>query len=409
MTVPRTATSPFRSRTFRYLFLGQAISMAGTGIAPVALALGIMKQSGSPSTLSILLIAQTLPTLVLLLAGGVWADRLPRRRILMTCHLVSGAAQAGTGYMLITGAFNLPTAVGLQIAFGVSRAFYFPASTGMTQETVEEHQLQSAIAYMSLTRSLARSIGPLLAGTMVITIGGGWALVADAISYAVAAALLGRIGSAFVRSTPTRSLWRDFVDGFDTVRSRGWIWQTIVVFCAGNALQAGLLVLGPAILGVDHRGVIAWSTVMAAMGIGAVVGDLAATKWRPAFPMVAIRLLSLLFVPLPILIVTGLPVWALAVAAFAGGTASTLADTVWLASLQANLSKELISRVSSYDWMGSQALRPAGLAAAGMFAQHSSSAMLLTLTSCLFLCALVNLLPAEVRTIMSSPAVPSGS
>ncbi len=383
--------------------------MAGTAIAPVALALGIMNESGSPSVLSILLISQTLPTLVLLLFGGVWADRLPRRRILMSSHLVSATAQAGTGYMLITGKFDLLGAVIFQIAFGVARAFYFPASTGMPQETVENHQLQSAVAYMSMTRSLSRSIGPLVAGTLVLTVGGGWALAFDALSYVAAAVLLGRVRTRFTRAVSTNPLWRDFADGFDCVRSRGWIWQTIGLFCAANVVQASLQVLGPATLGVGHRGVLAWSAIVGAMGAGAVLGDLAALRWRPVLPMVVVRILSLLFVPLPLLIVLNVPVWALIVAAGVGGTASTLADTVWLAALQVHLDKDVISRVSSYDWLGSQALRPVGLAAAGIFAGSAASTMLVTVTSCLFLCALASLLPAGVWRITSSRVMTGAS
>jgi hypothetical protein len=404
MTRPVSA-GPFSSTSFRCLFAGQAISMAGTAIAPVALTLGVMKESGAPSVLSVLLIAQTVPTLVLLLVGGVWADRLPRRTILISTHLVSAAAQAGTGYMLITGKFELLGACGLQIAFGVARAFYFPASTGMTQETVEADQLQSAVAYMSMTRSLSRSIGPLIAGGLVVSVGGGWALLFDGLSYGAAAVLLGGMRTSSARTVPTNSVWRDFVDGFDSVRSRGWIWQTIVLFCAGNVLQASLQVLGPAALGVGHRGVLAWSAIVAAMGGGAVLGDLTALRWRPTYPMVAIRVLSLLFVPLPILIVMDVPVWALAAAAAIGGAAATLADTVWLATLQMNLDKDVISRVSSYDWMGSQTLRPVGLAAAGVFAGTASSAMLVVLTSCLFLCALASLLPAGVWRVTSGRVV----
>ncbi|MFF3653160.1 MFS transporter [Streptomyces sp. NPDC002181] len=402
MTAARTAAGPFASTSFRYLFAGQAISMAGTAIAPVALALGIMEQSGSPSTLSALLIAQTVPTLALLLLGGVWADRLPRRRIVVTCHLVSAAAQAGTGYMLISGKFDLYGAVLLQVAFGMARGFYFPASTGMTQETVEEHQLQSAVAYMSMTRSLSRSLGPLVAGGLLLTVGGGWALVFDAFSYVAAAVLLGRMRTGFTRTVPANSVWRDFVDGFDSVRSRGWIWQTIVLFCAANVLQASLQVLGPSTLGQDHHGVMAWSAIVAAMGAGAVVGDVAATRWRPARPMIAVRVLSLLFVPLPLLIVLDPPVWVLVAAAALGGTASTLADTVWLATLQVNLDKDVISRVSSYDWMGSQVLRPVGLAAAGLFAADSASPMLVALAAVLFLCATASLAPSGVWRITNN-------
>ena len=404
-----SSTSPFSSPPFRYLFIGQAASMTGGAIAPVALTLGLIREQGSPSTLSILLIASTVPTLALLLLGGVWADRLPRRLILVTSNLVCAAAQAGTGYMLITGDFRLAVGIALQATFGLSKAFFYPASTGMTQETVDEHHLQSAVAYLSMTRSLSRSIGPLAAGALVVTVGGGWALVFDALTYIVAALLLGKIRSAAPRATSAKSVWRDLAHGFNTVRSRDWIWSTILLFMIANVLQASLLVLGPTLLGVDLRGVVSWSVVVAAIGAGGVVGDLTAIRWRPRRPMVVIRVLSLMFLFLPVLIVLDAPVWTLAAAAAIGGAGGTLADTVWLAAMQMNLEKDLISRVSSYDWMGSQALRPLGLAAAGAVAETAPSTMLVTLTGCLLACALACLLPSgvwkvnESRTATTSP------
>src|SRR5215510_16019143 len=117
-----------RERRFRLLWLGQATSTLGDGLVPVALAFAVIQTlDGSPTDLGIVLAAQTLPVVVFVLAGGVWADRLPRQMVMLVSDLIRGLVQATLAVLLLTGTAEVwQLAVGMAI-YGTAQAFFQPA------------------------------------------------------------------------------------------------------------------------------------------------------------------------------------------------------------------------------------------------------------------------------------------
>ena len=99
----RRSAAPLREREFRLLFASRAISLGGSAIAPVALAFAVLDLTGSKTDLGLILFCREVPLVVFLLVGGIWADRLPRNRVMMGANVVSGFAQATTAWLLITG------------------------------------------------------------------------------------------------------------------------------------------------------------------------------------------------------------------------------------------------------------------------------------------------------------------
>lgn len=118
MTLLQNARLPLRHRNFRYLFAAQAISLIGTGLSPVAWALGVLELTKSNSDLGITLGAASIPTVVMLLIGGVWADRLPRHQVVATANIACCVTQLALGCMLLLGKFSLLLAIALQLVFG---------------------------------------------------------------------------------------------------------------------------------------------------------------------------------------------------------------------------------------------------------------------------------------------------
>lgn len=360
----REGLAPLRGRQFRYQFAARGISMTGSTLSPVALSMGSLAAGLSVVDLGFVLAAYTVPLLAFVIVGGVVADRLPRHRVMLTADAVRALSQTAVGVLLLSGHPLVWALAGLQIVTGTATAFYQPASSGLTAHTVERARLQQANALLSLTKSLSGSVGPLCAAVLVVTAGAGWALVIDGLTFAGSATLLSRIR---VPPPAERSRTEGFVaqltQGFREVRSRSWVWSSILAFGACNLAASALLVLGPERLLHRHdAGVFGWAGIIAAMSVGEIAGNLAALRIAPRRPMLTARLVEIAQVPLIVSVALGAPMAAMIAAGIVCGIGMALPDAIWFASLQGNLSSDVISRVSSYDWLGSLALRPVGLA-----------------------------------------------
>ena len=394
---------PLQLRQFRLQFAAQALSMVGSTLSPVALSLGILTVTGSARTLSVVLAAGSLPLVAFVLVGGVWADRLPRGRIMVVANLVSACAQAGLGAMLLTGQVHLWMAVGLQILNGTAMAFYFPSINGLTAETVPADQLQKANALLSLTRSVSGSVGPLMASLLVLAGSAGWALVFDGATFVISAALLSRLTPAARDESGRQPFLRELAEGFREVVRRGWVWSSIGVFMNFQLVTAAFMVLGP--VTILHRGasVTVWGATIACLSVGSVIGDALALKIVPRRPIVTSRLVELLAAPVLIAYALNAPVWLLVATATLAGIALTFPDALWFTALQRNLDPAVLSRVSSYDWLGSLALRPVGyLVAAAMAAAVGATVTLIAAAALLVASQLAGLLLRDVRALTSA-------
>ena len=156
--IARLSLGPLAERDFRLLFLGRTISLFGTAFAPIALAFAVIELTGSPSDLGLVLSAYMLAHLVFLLAGGVWADRLPRNLVMVSSDLLSGAAQLIAAGLLLTGYAQTWHLVVLGAIRGGASAFFMPASTGLVPQVVSAGRLQQANALLSLSRNSTRIV-----------------------------------------------------------------------------------------------------------------------------------------------------------------------------------------------------------------------------------------------------------
>src|ERR687895_911037 len=158
-------------RPFRLLFLGQAVSLLGDGMIGVALAFAVLEETGSASDLGIVLAARTVPLVAFLLVGGVWADRLPRRALMVTTDLVRLAAHGAMAALLIAGEPAVWMLAALAAMAGAASAFFNPAITGMMPAVVSTERLQQANALRGLSEAVGRIAGPALPGGLVVSVG----------------------------------------------------------------------------------------------------------------------------------------------------------------------------------------------------------------------------------------------
>ncbi len=357
---------PLGERDFRLLFIGRTISLFGSSFAPIALAFAVITLTGSPSDLGLVLSAYMLAHLVFLLAGGVWADRLPRHLVMVTSDVLSAGAQIAAAVLLLAGIAETWHLIVLAALKGGASAFFMPASTGLVPQIVSAPRLQQANALLSLSRNSTRIAGVAIAGLLVATVGAGWALALDGATYALGAVFVGMLKLPPVEAKKDRKFLRELAEGWHEFRSRSWLCVTIVQFALINAYAIGaFLVLGPFVAEKELGGAAAWGFILAAEAVGMILAGIVALRYRPERPLLVATLAVLTMAPLLALLGMAAPLIVILPAALLAGVGLELYGVFWDTTLQQHIPDEKLSRVSSYDVLGSFALIPVGVAVMG--------------------------------------------
>lgn len=358
-----------RERDFRLLWIGQATSAFGSGLVPVALAFAVIGLTGSPSELGLVLSAGLVSRVCLLLLGGVVADRLPRQHLMVAADALRAATQGTVAVLLLTGTAHVLELLVLFALYGAGDAFFSPASTGLVPETVSPARLQQANSLMGMGRDAARVSGPALAGLIVAGVGPGVAFAVDAATFLVSSVSLALLHVApFVRAGERPGLLTDLRDGWRELASRRWVWLMILKFSISSLAIAPFFVLGPFVAEHELGGAAAWGAIGTCGAVGAVLGNVLAFRVRPPRPLFTGCLVVSLYALAPALLARPFPTAAIAAAAAIGFGAVGFSDTLWFTALQERIPPHALSRVSSYDWLGSLVLQPVGYALAGPIA-----------------------------------------
>lgn len=359
-------SGPLGEREFRLLFAGQTISVIGDGIAPIAVAFAVLDLTGSATDLGIVLTAGYLPMAAFLLIGGVWADRVPSRAVMLASDAVRAAAHAAIGVLLLAGQAQLWQLIVLRVIYGVAGAFFSPAATSLIPATVSPARLQSANALLGISGNLGFTLGPAIGGVLVAGVGPGTAFVFDAATFLGSIVFLAQMHPRAVEPSARQRFVRDLADGFREVRSRTWIWASILAVGLTLMIQvAPIDVLGPVVARRDLGGAGAWAAIETAFGAGTVLGGATALRARLRHPLRFVNLCFLLCVSGSVALAIPAPLVAIVAAQFVGGWSVGLYIPVWDTLLQQRIPANLLSRVSAYDWMGSIVFMPLGFALAG--------------------------------------------
>ncbi|GAB2993257.1 MFS transporter [Amycolatopsis acidiphila] len=361
--------NPLRVPDFRRLLIGRTFGELGNAVAPVALAFAVLDRTGSIAELGIVVGARSVASVLLVLFGGMLADRLPRSVILQGTEAAAALTQGTIAASVLCGFASLPLLTGLSMANGAVAAISLPAASSLTPQTVPETQLGQANAYVRIGANVGRFTGAALGGVLVAAVGSGWAIAANASLFLCAALSYRRIRRRLRAAATARPL-TELAEGWREFASRTWIWAVVVQFCVVNAVNAGAMqVLGPRVAD-DTIGRSAWGFVLAAQTIGSLAGGVLAARWQPRRALligVAVTLIDA--APLALLAEAPLVVPLLA-AAFVNGVAIELFTVAWDVSLQENVPPDRLARVYSYDILGSILALPLGAVAAGPLASH---------------------------------------
>jgi predicted MFS family arabinose efflux permease len=356
-----------RERNFGFLFAARTISFFGTNLAPIAVAFAVLGLTNSATDVGLAFAAWTLAQISTLLIGGVVADRLPRRLVMISSDAANMVVRFTMGALLLSGHATVWRLVALQALGGAAVAFYSPASTGLVRETVPDRLLQQANGYMAIARYAAFPVGALVGGTLVATIGAGWALLLDGATYATSALLLGLVrlpGRA--RNVAAANFVRELREGWQAFTEHTWVWLlTAWISLYFLVTYAPFFVLGPYVAKQSLGGAAAWTIIVVGEAIGSLAGGLVGLRVRPGRPLFTIGALFTLSAFQCVLLALRAPAPAIGAAAVLAGFAFSYGTVVWDTTLQRVIAPGKLSRVSAYNWLGAMIFLPAGYAIAG--------------------------------------------
>jgi MFS family permease len=368
-----------QDRNFRWFFLARAITMIAGSMSSIALAFAVLEIDNDARSLSFVLAAFTISNIVFVLFGGVVADRLPRALIIQSCYVIDILTIGSIAALLFTGTATIPALVILSVFNGASTAFVMPAMQGIIPQLTTPEHLQQANAMLSFVRSAVTIGGPVIAGILVATAGPAWAMVVQAIGWLIAIPIL-----ALVKLPPPAhgggtTMFHDLRIGWQEFWSRSWLWTVVLAFMIMNAIHVGAWgVVGPYIAkNNDMLGIAGWGWVVSAEGVGVLLMTLL-LLWFPLRRPLRFGMIGMAAFAIPLTVLGAHPaVVLLAIAAFIAGAGVEIFNTGWNLALMENVPGEKLSRVSSYDMLGSFVVMPIGTLIYGWLITHAEPATVL--------------------------------
>jgi MFS family permease len=360
----RAGLGALAEREFRLLWLGRSLSAIGDALVPVATSFAVL-EIGTPTDLGIVLGAYMGGRMVFMVAGGVWADRLPRRLLMIASDAVRGLVQSVIALAFLTDSIQVWHLVVSSLVFGAASAFFGPASTGLVPQIVSAARLQEANALLGLSRNGIELFGPALAGLLVATVGYSLVFAIDAASFAASLVCLALMRPLAGMPARGQSFVADAREGLREVLARPWMWITLSADAVANFAMAPYFVLGPLVVREHLNGASDWGLMMAAAAAGGIAGGALVLRWKPSRPLVAgyavviavpLALLSLI-PPLP------LPLLMLGSALFTGSI--VVGNTFWQTMEQQHVPNEALGRVDSISWMVALVFMPIAYVVAG--------------------------------------------
>jgi MFS family permease len=354
-----------RVRDFRWLWSGQAVSAVADQVFPVAVAVLVLDRGGSASDLGLVLAARFVAIVSFALLGGVWADRLPRVKVLVSADLLRLVAVLG----LLAAAGTTPPVwllAGLVFVVGSGEAFFRPAYGALLPTVLPAEHLPKGNALSSSTSQLAQIVGPGLGGLLIAWAGPQAGFALDAALFATSALVLLKVREPAAAPRTHQNVLREIRGGIDAVLARPWIAACLGMFTLNMlCVIAPVQVLLPLHVRDQTGETAAYGIVLGIGAIGGLTGAFVGGHWKRgdrgrtavlAVSVFALQPLALLLeAPVPLLCAT----WVLT------GAGIGFFIVIWETALQTDVPRDLLARVVSLDWMATFALFPVGLALTG--------------------------------------------
>jgi MFS family permease len=274
-TTLRTFSS-LSNPNYRRYFTGQSISLIGTWMQTTAQAWLVLVLTHSATDLGIVVALQTLPTLLLGPYGGLIADRLDKRRLMVGLQTLMGVQAVILGVLTLTHRVTFVDVCILAVVLGLNNCFENPARQAFVLEMVGSENLRNAVSLNSTLVNAARAVGPAIAGVLIATVGEGWCFMLNAVSFAaVVFSLISMDLSKLRPSVPTPRSKGQLRDGFRYVARTPELGIPLLMMGLVGMLAYEFQVTLPyAAEHVFHGDSQTFGLMTSAMGIGAIAGGL---------------------------------------------------------------------------------------------------------------------------------------
>ena len=373
----RRRLGPLTERNFRVFYAGYATSLLGTSMSRIALTFAVLDNGGSAADLGYVFAANVVPQVLVMLGGGVLADRVGRRPVMLITDTARLAVQSTLAAVLFGGRPSIWVFAVLAGLLGTGEGFFNPALGGLRAEIAPPDKLPDANAMLSVAQSAATVAGPALAGITIALTSSAVVIALDAASFGVSVLSLALL-TIPAASPPTQSPWRDLADGWAQFRGQAWLWLTTVQFALFNLFTwAPYLLLGPILARQYLGGAGAWGAIAAAYAGGSVLAGLALVGRRPRRPLV-VAVVGTFGYALPcLLLALRAPLLPVIAAAAAAGCGSAVFGTFWTTVMQQRVAPELLGRTTAFTMTGSFALGSLGWTVMGSVASLVGAGRLL--------------------------------
>jgi hypothetical protein len=350
---------------FRRFYAGYATSLLGSAMSSVALTFAVLSEGGSAADLGYVFAAGVIPQVLFMLGGGVLADRIGRRKVMLAADGARLAAQGVLAATLLVARPPIWLIAALTAVVGTGEAFFTPALGGLMPAITPPDKLADANALVGVAEAATKVVGPALAGVLIGLTQPAIVIAVDAATFCASLISLTLVTVPAIRPA-AHSPWRDLAEGWHQFRTQTWLWVITVQFALFNLLTwAPYLLLGPILAREYLGGARAWGTVMAAMALGSVLTGLLLVGRRPRRPLIVAVVGSCGYGVPCLMLFLHLPVYAVAAGACVAGVGSAVFSTYWTTVLQRRVPQEMLARVTAFALTGSYALGSAGFVVIG--------------------------------------------
>jgi MFS family permease len=350
-----------READLRRLLIATAIASLGSGMSAVVITFTVLDTLHSAADLGIVLASGEVPFVVFLLFGGVLADRVSRRLLMMLGCAAVGAVWLTLALLMLLSRVDLEVLAASNAAVGVISAIATPTMAGLLPQTVSPERLGDANALRGITQAATGIAGPGFGGVLIAALSPGIAVLAMAGCYVSAAGVIALLRAGRDPGETDSGIMAQLRTGWAEFRSRPWLAGSVAGISLWHmVVYAPFMIAGAVIVKESLGGAAAWSAIQVCLSAGTLLGGFAALHMHPKRPVLSMMWATAVFSwPLFVLGIRA-PLAVVCVACLVSGVMVALANVWWDVTVQAKLPNEVLGRISSYDYIGTTALLPVG-------------------------------------------------
>ncbi|TDD42597.1 MFS transporter, partial [Nonomuraea terrae] len=368
---------------FRLLLVSQTAAVMGEQMLAVAITVAVVEAGGDAVALGLVLAVRGITLVAFLPAGGVWADRLPRRLLMTAAYAAQGLV---AGALAVPAALPVGAAAAAVFVLGIAEAFVRPAFNGLLRGVLADEERESGRSLVSVSIRTGIMVGPVVCVAVIAASGTRAAYAITLAVFAAAAFAFWRVAEPRREPAPRASFAADIRAGVAEAGSRPWV-RAILAFSAVNLMfvLAPTQVLLPIVSTAEFGSAAVYGVALTCYGVGGLAGGLLTMAWRPRRPGVVALAAMALYAAAPASLIFSTDAWPVFAAYAVAGAGVEIYAIHWEVALQREIPDHLIGRISSFAWLCGFGLLPFGQALAGPLAELTSPAAVLGAAAVLIL------------------------